>query len=688
MRHVVAAVVLVLLAGAADAQRAFLVNEPDWLPHGFSAIVADERQFYVAGNGLTRVRPDGTVVDPDPLPLPYDVHAAAEGAGLQVFVVSDDAASVYSLVAVTDDGAIAWKTDFPTGWASWRSAVVFDGTGFVVIAIPGTIGTSELRRSRFDTNGVLVSRDVLVKERRFVNVLTATRVDDAVLVVWVTADADVRYQLVAGDGEPLADGAIDTPKSIDHLSVASNGRGVLVVWSLVRGPLQAAVLVPVRRTGGIEVAQGPVTISDDVAADNYSWDSHAVAWDGGLYRLAWVARDGTTVKTADVSARLAIVRRAGLRFDAQWGDVHVAAGVGRVLFARNGKAVFADSGGAVDPDALPRPLALRRSQDSAPVVAFVDDRYVVVWRRGESELHGRFFDRKGVPLGPSFLVTDAADVKGDVQVAALWNTVLVTWKPAGGRSGVEGRRFHRDGDRLDGTPLCFPEARDAGIASKRRIFYLVEATGCRLRVSWLSASSPGATEEESVSLCDPAADGVDGLAGVEAVWDGQGLVVLYHLQLRSSPPGLPRYIPYLIRFGEGESTPLRLGDADSSRVRSLVAAGGEYVLTHPRRLLRVPLDLSAVAVAPNDAGENAVPLWTGSELLLLTGAGYEVRANDWTVTRRVALPPAEVTHERVRAGAADGSGRGLIVFVATSEFRPLSGVMAPVHSKRRAAGGE
>lgn len=685
---------LLLLAGAlpAAAERVIVpVAEPDWRAVAPRLITGDDSGFYAfSADGMARLDRDGTLLDADPIPLELHfewIVGAAAGAGVvAVLKTSSDTSHLppSTLTGLDHDGNVLWKRSANVAVGS----MVFDGSAFVILSGEWETG---LTLSRFDPAGNFLGAREIRGTRHFSYRAQLARAGDGLVVVWVDYSNLAAPQLVAvfiDANGTTTERRFPMPRSgFNGMAVAASDTDAVVVWT--DGSDVFAVRFDRDRLIG-----GPAAISIDAT---YAKPA-TVVWDGQMYRIAWRSGTAGRVNVAGLGAGLEFASFA--KFD--WPVYEMttvdpprfAVAQDRALFTAGGLAIVRAAGEPIRDDAPTRPVLTLRTTDVDAAVAWTGDRYVVVWLRSTPrgpEIHARFVDIHGAPLGPSFLVA-AGEINSVPHVAATGNVVLVAWIRDLYPDGMVAlRRFDVEGRMIDAAPFMLADADMVDVASDGAEFFLAATWECDVWARRVSERGPILPEfPASVARCTPPPRGFSHALSPALAWDGEAYGLLYYSSAVEFDAAIEIPTPYLARVSRNGSAtaPVALGGygKGASHAPTLAAANGRYFTMANREGPRVvPFDLSIIQQTEEDdpAAGNADDLtWTGNAFLVVTRwALYFYSPSGRRLDATQPFPP----HVGHPAAAGNGCGGALIAYEGgeVGATRLMAAVLPCDSGKRR-----
>ena len=280
--------------------------------------------------------------------------------------------------------------------------------------------------------------------------------------------------------------------------------------------------------------------------------------------------------------------------------------------------------------------------EANPSIAWDGDQYFSVWEHccggtTGNDIHGRFFDADGAPIGPEVAISSAITHESEPRIVFDGTRFLVVWREiSGGARSLRAARVATDGTVLDATPVTVA----SGLNPQD---HEVVWDGTTFVVVWDGQSTPGvraARVGSDGSVLDPTpiliAGGFSFLGGIAS--DGSGSMIVYQ-----DPSGWRRLAPLDIGV---VGTPIDVAFWQFSSPGTLSWSGSEYLVTASRFGRRV-------------SGAGAV---VGGQIDF--GPGADVADAAWHGTHWVTL---------VRAGA------GASVFGVSARIVTASGaVLAPV----------
>ena len=578
------AVLLALLSPFAFAQKIVPLTDPEWAPASFEVMTSDDAMHYAfAWDGMMRIRPDGTRVDPQPLRLDGLQYIRGCAAGLGIIVCEEWRGGRDSVLAgVSRDGEVLWISERRPD----RGTVVFDGSAFVRFTTRWSNAEATVTMTRFDASGAELLRREILRVPAAVHFAMA-RADDEIALVWSVAEATFPRRSVFGAFVD-ASGNVSQPVKVgfgmdgSQLSVASNGDDAIVAWDGFDG-------IFVSRFDRSRLTNGPIRVLEGQSLPDHPV---AVLWDGRVYRIADQSREG--VEIVNIGRGLEIVARSSFKPGSQAGRTWLSLTSDRVLVVNDfGRGIAIPAGEAAANDTPVHVVYAERSPDYRPDVVWCGDRYFVSWVHGRAgptdEIRARFFDAQGSPLGQAFSVgtiSFASDLGPRVAVAT--DTVIVVW---GDSDGARARRFDLEGHAVDAEPFAVDATQVAGHDDE---FVLARSWyPCSIEIKSVGARSPWSNEPfTKVAACSDKWDPyVNRLGKPSIAWNGNAYALVYAEEDWSSSVNAPVAIwrrPFLVHMDSAgkAATPVALTNWQrtwtySSYSPALAAGAGRYAITWP-----------------------------------------------------------------------------------------------------------
>lgn len=685
----IAAILLALAATAASAQDFFIGDigyepEPPRSSLGPVVLASDGAMFYVfARNGMNRVRPDGTIVDPEPFGV-YEMSmptSAAYGNGMLVVTHSVNTSGYAS--AMTTSGEILWTNLV----ALDGSSVIYDGHDF--IAVYRDNDDKEVMANVLGEGGFPARHVKLADIGEYAaGVPVVVRTDAGLLAVWREGDLlrSLLFDSNGPRGEPVTIGT-----GFQHgiggnltgtVAVASSGAGALALWTNVK-PLAGGVPLIAQHLDaeGKPVAEPfeiPVTTAEEV---RYARSPSAL-WDGSRYRLAWVAHDSAAQSFHIESA---VVAPGANAVEMRETVISGGSALGTALAIASGQVAIAWTdylrggvrGKITDDDASlasadEKILRTEAYYALAPGAVWTGNQYVVAWARSRGrspyDLVFRRFDRGGVALDaePRILAA-AANPNFPVRLASNGTETAMVWSSS---YEVYVARINADGTLIDAQPrLVATTTRQApvvDVASDGRRFLIVWTGDDAVQARRLSDG--GAFVDANPLIVDTRE-----ASSVRVVYDGTRFIAAYQDEE-------VRVATISSTGAVGESNRVMDRDGDlalaTNGSTTLIVSGRSFALAGPT------LRDARVTIGPYTGTPNAV--WTGSWFVVADD--YEVM---WVaLTGEVGAAPIQqlpINGPRMALASA-GDRTAMLVYTApTRTFRAaLYGrFLAP---RRRAAG--
>lgn len=585
-------------AGVTEVSAPFGVDRPKAVPKptaaGPSAVAWDGRQFLVvwrdtrAGSGrmfATRVKPDGTVLDPAGLPLNFGTFLD-EGSpnvafdGQQFVVVWLGETGVHG-VHVSTEGAVLRRFSFISGdEVTGRPPALACNpalclVGFSIFGDDGSI----IVVSRVTADGTVLEPSHIALspggQRLRVDQPSAAWDGTQFLVAWHDSRGgrptpDIYGARVLPDGTVLDPGGFPistAPGAQERPSVVWTGRRFLVVWEDSRGGESDIFGARVRPSGKVDEPEGfPIsTAPGEQLAPRLAHigGRSLVVWEdargGGLEVRGARVKEDATVEDSGFLVSSGAPPNVGLPA--------VAAGKDRYFVSFAVRPLTFDVGGELlgtrverDGDVLDRPprtLTRSANEQRTPAVAASDEEYLVVWRdfrepaapglfAARVEPDGTVRDSRGIRLPAGTEATEAA-------VASDGRDFLTVWtEPVAGSTALRGARVSRSGSLLDAAGLELVTS--AGILSTPR----VASSGDGYLVVWADSRDGGSIRGVRVTrggtVLDPGGFRVspDAFAvDARVTYDGSQFLVVY-ATVRPEP-GSALFSVRAVRVTEGGS---------------------------------------------------------------------------------------------------------------------------------------
>ena len=389
-------------------------NGSHWLVVFRAASLSGTGFYYSSTLAAVRVAPDGTVVDPVPIPL----HGLQTGA----------------------------------------YAVASDGNGWMVAAVGNDV-TRDIVAVRIDADGVVLDPPTVSVVPAGVYTGSALRLAHAGGTYMLTFSASngtgavlIDSLLVAGNPFLLLDGAYIS-------ALGATDQGYYIAWNRQRPDATLTIM-------GARVSPGGVLLDVDgvdiAGASSPFGNVVGVAWDGSSWRIGWDHTADRILHVARVDASSGLVLNPGGSplAPAQSG-IMAGTGTGRVQlvwteFADNeydviGATVATDDNGNDQLIGLKGGISTGEPRQYRSKLAAGADGYLLGYREdiaGEVAVRVQPLDALGVPVGPPVELDRGPTLGGPGSPGVAWNGshYLVSW-PSGG--DIVARRIAQDGSPLD-----------------------------------------------------------------------------------------------------------------------------------------------------------------------------------------------------------------------------------------------
>lgn len=694
----IATFVFALFAVTASAQEFFIGDVgyepgPPLFNIGSAVVATDGQLFYVfALLGMNRVRPDGTIVDPEPFGV-YDMWepiSAAYGDG-RLFVTHRGTTGPDNgwATSMTTDGRVLWSAQV----APEDASVVYDGRNFIAVYSDAYDFYDQEIRALVFSDESSAARPIIVAKRGadadFAGRPEVVRTDEGLLAVWREGE-EIRGALFDEDGalsvRPQTIGTGFQRGLGSSLSgtftVASSGSGALVVWAN-RSPGAGPGPLIAQHVDAEGTPVGDPFEIFSLMADSYV-SQPEVEWDGSRYRLAWRTSDtyglSIQIESAAIAPGVRGIESQELVVSGRT-PLHpaIAVGADRLLIAWTDYGRGGVRGKIVEPN-----TSLAEAGESIlrtdvfwalrPSAVWTGTHYLVAWSRvrgtGPADLVFRRFDRSGTPLDAEPRVAGAAADPGTVRLASNGSETAIVWAR---RQSVFVVRVAADGSLIDPEPRVVatePETHlpTADVATDGRRFLIVWTGTTAVKARRLSARG-GFVDANPLVIDDRLAE------GARVVFDGSRFVVAHQNNdgVFASAVSTTGDVDGSVRV-MGKSGDLAMATSGST---TLIVSGNYRALIGPT--LRDARVMTGPPMGPIDA------VWTGSWFVLV---------NDWAIywvtpSGHFAEAPVktfQVSGSHQIALASAGDGTVLLVYSKPSRtFRAaLHGrVLAP---RSRAAG--
>ena len=388
-------------------------NGSHWLVVFRSASLSGTGFYYSSTLAAVRVAPDGTLVDPAPIPLPGlgtgSYAVASDGNGWMVAAVGNDVTNDIVAVRIDADGVVL---DPPT--VSIVPAGVFRGSALRLAHAGGT----------------------------YMLTFTASNGTGAVLIDSL---------LAAGDPFLLLDGAVIS-------ALGATDEGYYIAWNRQRPDFTLTIM-------GARVSPTGVLLDTDgvdlAAASSPFGNIVGVAWDGSHWRVGWDHTADRILHLARVDpATGQVLNPGGSALAPAQSGLMAGTGSGGVQllwteFAGNeydvvGATVGTDINGT-DELLANGGISTGEPRQRGSKLAAGADGYLLGYREeigGELVVLVQALDALGVPVGPPVELERGPTLGGPGSPGVAWNGshYLVSW-PNG--SGIVARRVAQDGSLLD-----------------------------------------------------------------------------------------------------------------------------------------------------------------------------------------------------------------------------------------------
>ena len=551
----------------------------------------------------TRVTPDGTVLDPEGLPIDtMGVYASVGfdgtnylvvdcGAGPQGFRVSPAGKIIDSTpIAISRDGA-------------WHQALAFDGTNYLVVWEDYSDSVSQIYGARVTPGGsVLDTAGIAIGTGQHSLTCPAITFDGTnFLVVWNdirdSATAFIRGALVSRAGHVLSSGfVVDSTSDIDDWygpTATSDSTNSLVVWH--------SFAIGMR--GALVASDGSVVDSSiAIAPPDVGYQGHAALYDGSDYLVVWkawspvdcilasrVSRQGVPLDTPGVHVSAPpqafsdnpAVAFDGNRYFVTWDDDR--SGYPNVYGAR-----LTQQMNMLDTNAIGISLGTSRSINTqyGSAVAYDGSNYLVVWTDNRNMAEAVFATRVspgGANLDPAGIpICTLAFHREYASVAFDGTNYLVVW--ADGRrhdsADIYAARVTKGGSVLDpqGIPLV--------VGGDDHTFPKAAFNGTNYLLVWDDISDSGMCSIRCarVSPTGQVLDGGDTICTAWSAWmpavtaDGANWLVAWHDWRSESNPGV--YAARVTSSGQVlDSGGFAVGTADEGEgCATLASDGTDYLI--------------------------------------------------------------------------------------------------------------
>ncbi len=486
-----------------------------------------------------RVTPDGTVIDPDGIPIctvnnPQWTPAVAFD-GTNYLVVWSDWRSGYCFniycARVSPDGVVLDPQGIllsNQNYNQWDPTVAFDGTNYLVVwedvrassANPGIYG------ARVTTSGTVLDPGGFPISLFFISMpdyVSSTIAFDGTnyLVVWSRdSDRNIYGARVTPDGSVLGSFSISAETN-DQLNpaLAFDGINYLVVWDDARNSGYTSLDIYGARVNTSGTVLDPDGICISVAGN--CQNNPSTSFDGTNYLVVWqdflgedcdiygvrVSQNGTLlepsaipISTAEYDQIDPSIIFGGTNYIVVWADT--GNGDDKVYCARmSPDGIVLDPGGIFIANAGAYPY----SPNFYPWVAvsFDNTNYFIVWadyRNGNWDIYAARVAQDGVVLDPGGIPIRNTNHREILPAVAFDGTnYLVVWQEMmGGTDSINGALVNQDGIVLDTIPICTNSSTAPSVAFDGTNYFVVWT-------DWRNSSSQiyGARVSPSGTVLDP-----------------------------------------------------------------------------------------------------------------------------------------------------------------------------------------
>ncbi|MGR9053289.1 MAG: PKD domain-containing protein, partial [Gammaproteobacteria bacterium] len=400
-------------------------NGSAWLVVFQTTTVSGTGFFYSPSLAAVRVGADGTVLDPDPIPLPglkTNYAVASNGDGWVVATLGNDVTRDIVAVRLAADGSVL---DPPT-----RTLVPeeqYSGSGIRLAYAGGNYLLTYIDQGRTEA------------------LLFDTQLNPA------------------GAPFELLDRAI--------ADLAGNGSEYYIVWSMQRPDFSLALMGSRVAADGTRLDAAGVDIS---GAFPPFGNVQSVAWDGVNWRAGWGYTSADTLRVASIAPSGAVLNQGGSEIAGAQTGITAGTGTGSLQvvwsdFTDNEYDVYGATVNNIDSLVASDVLSNGQSRQTAADLAAGAEGYMLAYRStvsGEARVMAQPLTANGVALTPAVLLDNGPLLSGPGSPSVAWNgsVYLASWGTPG---GIVAQRIDQSGNVLDPAPIPVMPAASAAVLDSR-----------------------------------------------------------------------------------------------------------------------------------------------------------------------------------------------------------------------------